>query len=280
MPEEHSHPQADARKPGSAVGVGDVDGGITDSTFAGRDSIGTQIVIQAPVGESRPRLAPEMLMLHNFDLRRLIAQCDAELRRRKNGLLGFLVPCDSSVLIEHLCKRVKRDRGRSRVEVKTTIVIKASHTSFDDAVLRITRLYKPAVRTKDIVFAVQLDADHIRPFWQRLRAECGGPFEHRLITLMAACVDEPERLPEIVPLPVPQFELYDVREWMVPVCESLNWPAEASDRFIDLVEQKCMLAGELHLELVYIYLETAIDILKQEPTPEVFFRELHERCPS
>lgn len=234
---------------------------------------------QAKAAHARSQPVYETLELHNFDLRALIGRCITVLRKHQ-GLVGFVIPYDSEELLGYFCERLRIEWGREKTLKRDPIFLKEQHTSMNYALSKIKANYIPRLQSSDVLFPVQIfDRQQLFPFWERLKCACTETFGRRMIAVMA--LRSTGQYPQdIIPLEQPKFEIPDVYEWIRKVAEALNWPENTIDRFVDLLEQRCADGTCLSIESVYLYLETASAILREEQVadPEEFFKTLHERC--
>jgi hypothetical protein len=232
---------------------------------------------QQPQASSRATPSYETVMIHNFDMGDLVRECLDSLLD-KQGLIGFAVPCYSPIFLGNFCERLKYEWGRERIRLKPTLVIDPVHTPMDRAILTIERRYKPALKERDVLFAVQIsEVAMLEHFWQKLNAALGEEdLRRRFIVVMALTVEC--GLPAgIISLGRPCFRKADVFRWISQVVHYLGWPEQIIDMWTDHMIAECSHEDELYLDWVYDHLGFIVDVLKQNPTLERFQQELERR---
>ncbi len=219
-------------------------------------------------------------MLYNFDLGPLVETC-VETLYMKKGLVGFaIIPCESESLLMNFCERLQSEWGRNRVTVKERVSLKATHTSLEYALTRITEQYKEILKTRDVLFPVEVFSEkQLIPFWQSLHKECAGLIENRMIAVLDVCADV-EKCQDIVKLQPPQFKIPDLYRWVREICERAGWQKDCIDKCVEIIREKSAQNGTLHPEMVYICLEHMLELLKPEKKlrSEDFLLELERRC--
>ncbi len=239
---------------------------------------GLRIEVNLPIESSfRVPLPYEVALAHNFDLNELVTECLDSLIG-KQGLIGFIVPCNSLTFLNNFCERLKHEWGRNRVRLKPILVIDPIHTPIDRAVLTINKRYKPALIEGDVLFAVQIFEENlIEHFWQSLcQVVEVVELPNRLIVIMTIKTNcaLPERT---IFLTQPHFRPAHVLRWVRKVVESLAWPDNVVQTWTDHIIAECSLENELQIDWVYDHLEAMLELLKQKPTIDRFYQELERR---
>ncbi len=238
----------------------------------------------AAAEEKAPIPAYERAMTYNFDLVDQVRPCVKSLREQRS-LIGFAVPYCSPDFLKNFSGSLERKLRRKKVLVQEMIEINPTYAPVDFALKNIiNKRYIPMLELGDVLFLVKFSTESAAPlFWQQLHGQFNGHFKHRLFTIMALSSDL-DFPPEVTKLSRPLFEVDDLDDWIDDVVKSFRWPEEKSEEvleeWVNIIQEDCADdKGVLNIELVYLYLETSIQILNQQPPPgpEQFLQEFNTR---
>ncbi|MDM8515341.1 hypothetical protein QUF76_04020 [Desulfobacterales bacterium HSG16] len=231
---------------------------------------------------TQPQKAYEVASIYNFDLSVLVEDCIEELFNNQ-GLIGFGVPCNSSVFLSNFCERVKHELGRSRIRVKQPVMINPISTSVDKAVQTIGCRYRPALNEFDILVPVQFtDRTMGELFWRKLHNKFlnEGNCKNRLIIVMGmyeeCVVSENMKM-----LEEPVFKKLHILQWVRNIVHKMGWQEDVIQNWSDEIINQCSHEFKLDIEWVYDYLGSALEILKeyseQDLSYNLFKQELEQR---
>jgi hypothetical protein len=229
----------------------------------------------------------------NFDLNLLIENCLEKIIAvdHEQGIIGLAIPCDEDTFLHNFCERLKNELDRSRTDFKEAITLSPKITSVEETIKKIKR-YKMLLKIRNIICPVRIQIFNYYPnsanisntFWQSLAIEFNDGFPYRLIVIMTGSEDSifPDAAihPAIYQLEPPQFKPVHVLQWMREIADRLEGAESAKsiiDRWKQLMIAECSDNNLLDIRCVYEHLDESLRILQQNPSAEVFLRQLEQR---
>lgn len=221
---------------------------------------------------ARPRY--ELGLPWKFDLSELIKRCISEFIRRKSGLIGFVVPSDV-VPRDYLRDRLINEWKGSQFSY-TCHALKLHPLTFpiDMAVTHIVNCSAKSIKHGDVLFVGSASSKDAPQFWQHLCAKIEHEmYDHRLVIILA--MDSVCHLPEnIILLPSPQCNEYDIHNWVTQLIESKEGLSEnIISPLIDKIMSNCSYGEQLNMQLVYMHIPQVI----KDPAGYCLEEDLSER---
>jgi len=214
-----------------------------------------------------------------FDLGELIRSC-LNILEDQQGLVGLAVPYNQDPFLRYFCERLKERIGKSSTDNKPPLTLDNYLTSVGDAVTTIKR-YKRLLQKGDVICPIRVavsDPNSSEEFWQQISAEfqdIQNANEHRFIIIMVSseCKFFPQGVTQLTP---PQFTKADAHEWVLEVTDNLGWREEDRNKWKRYMIDKCFESECLNTRLVYEHLESAIKLLQENHTAEIFLQKLEQ----
>ncbi|GAK60733.1 TIR protein [Candidatus Vecturithrix granuli] len=213
----------------------------------------------APLGRKDALPRYELGLPWKFDLTALIKRCISELVKRKSGLIGFVVPSDVAPR-DYLRDRLINEWKGSQFSY-TCHALKLHPLTFpiDMAVTHIVNCTAKSIKHGDVLFVGSASSKDAPQFWQHLCAKIEREtYKHRLVIILAT--DSACHLPEnIILLPSPQCEEYDIHQWVTQLIESTEGLSEEIiSPLIDKIIGNCRYGDQLNMQLVYMHIPQVI----------------------
>lgn len=194
-----------------------------------------------------------------FDLYELIKRCISEFVKRKRGLIGFVVPSDV-IPRDYLRERLINEwRGSKFSYTCHTLKLHPVTFPIDMAVTHIVNCSAKSIKQGDVLFVGSASSGDVTEFWQSLCCKIEHEtYEHRLVIILAT--DSTCHLPEnIILLPSPQCEEYDIHNWVTQLIESTEGLSEEIiSPLIDTIIGNCRHGDQLNMQLVYLHIPQVI----------------------
>jgi hypothetical protein len=246
------------------------------------------IELENVLAESRKKKVnpSEIAQPYLFDLKQPVMHCLAHLSDPK--MCGFVLPAATSHPLRPFCDRLKHNAVQTdqwkRDQVFTAgipLKIDPLHTSVDLAFRRACELkVKVKSQNKIVIWPVYIqDSADALELWSRLKDEFGAEISRSFIAVfgMPPGISLPDGL---LLLPAPNFKIKDVKDWISPIVESLEWRETLADRWTRIIVAECRPLNcvnqddDLLIDRMYEQLEYHRELLTQHQTEAAFIERL------
>jgi len=198
--------------------------------------------------------ATELFMHYEFDMDKLIIDCEEAVLSREQGLIRLAIPHIHFRTFTPLTTRLEKIWDR-QLHLHS-YDIESGKGSINDAILHIDKFGSVSKDCGDVLFLGDVPGEYMAEFSKGLYCKFKDKEpENRLVVIMAnrfACVE----LEGVIPLAPPNFSYAAVKKWINKISNALELPKDIMELWRKHMLNQCRIGGELRAGMIYSYIET------------------------